>query len=101
LVLLQFLAEPLVRLDRFFETDKAVGVDAAEVLLSAQPLAARDVAIPVDVSLAEPQRPRSAACPRQCAVPAQRCQCACQRAAVRATVARTSCNHNLHTALGL
>src|SRR5947207_348740 len=57
---LELLAEPLVRLDRLFEADEAVavGVDAAEVLLGAQPLAARDVAVAVDVGLAEPQRPR-------------------------------------------
>src|SRR5712672_2527504 len=55
---LRLLTEPPVRLDRLFEADQtvAVRVDVAEVFLGAEPLAAGDVAVAVDVHLAKPER---------------------------------------------
>src|SRR5437879_849200 len=56
----RLLTEPPVRLDGLFEADQtiAVRVDVPEVFLGAEPLAAGDVAVAVDVHLAEPERAR-------------------------------------------
>src|SRR6266480_3321933 len=55
---LRLLTEPPVRLDCLFEADQtvAVRVNVPEVLLGAEPLTAGDVAVAVDVHLAEPER---------------------------------------------
>src|SRR5437867_3514041 len=53
----ELLAEPGVGLDGLLQADQpiAVGVDPSKVLRTSQKLARRDVAVVVDVHLAEPQ----------------------------------------------